>query len=322
MVALPKRQQRQPELDRLAQAINAAHEACISNGMGAVAHAVRAGQFLLQAKAKEPHGGWLAWFRANCSFSEDTAQVYMRLARRALQANTERARYLLAIGTIEEAAKLSTGISKYGLPDDGLLAEKKSLRGALSELREQKRTERLARQHAGATGLPLSERRYSVLYLDPPWRYEHVKTESRAIENQYPTMALEEICALPVAPLCAEHATLFMWTTSPKLAEAMRVLEAWQLTYRTCAVWVKSQLGMGYYFRQRHELLLVATRGEPPTPKPSNRPQSVIEAPRGKHSAKPTVVYDLIEKMYPDLPRIELFARTAREGWDRWGNEA
>jgi N6-adenosine-specific RNA methylase IME4 len=68
--------------------------------------------------------------------------------------------------------------------------------------------------------------------------------------------------------------------------------------------------------------LLIATRGEIPCPLPANRPPSVIEAPRREHSRKPDEVYQLIERMYPELPKIELFARNAREGWARWGNQA
>lgn len=163
--------------------------------------------------------------------------------------------------------------------------------------------------------------RYPVLYCDPPWRYEHVETESRAIENQYPTMALDEICALPVGGIAHDDSILFLWATSPKLHEAMRVLDSWGFVYRTCAVWDKELIGMGYYFRQQHELLLVATRGALPTPQPADRPSSVIRERRGKHSAKPDVVYDVIERMYPELRKVELFARRPRDGWASWGSE-
>lgn len=171
-----------------------------------------------------------------------------------------------------------------------------------------------------ASDLPTGQL-YPVIYADPPWRYEHVKTENRAIENQYPTMDLDEICALDVSGLATEDAVLFLWATSPKLAESMRVVESWGFTYRTCMVWVKDQIGMGYYARQQHELLLIAARGELPTPEPANRPSSVVNAPRAEHSAKPNVFYALIERMYPDIPKIELFSRAPREGWAAWGNQ-
>lgn len=169
---------------------------------------------------------------------------------------------------------------------------------------------------------PLPSGHYRLLYADPPWQYEHVKTESRAVENQYPTMTLEQICALEVP--AADDAVLFLWATSPKLAEALTVVSAWGFTYRTCAVWDKGVIGMGYYFRQQHELLLVAGRGELSVPEPAARPASVFRSPRTKHSAKPVLVYEILEQMYPtftEADRAELFARETRPGWTPWGNE-
>jgi N6-adenosine-specific RNA methylase IME4 len=163
---------------------------------------------------------------------------------------------------------------------------------------------------------------YPVVYVDPPWRYEHSETESRAIENQYPTMSLDEIKALKVSEITTKDCVMFMWATSPKLAESMEVLTAWGFNYRTCAVWDKQKIGMGYYFRQQHELLLVAVRGKPPIPKPENRPSSVLSYPRGKHSEKPQEVYEIIEAMYPEMPKLEMFCRSPRKGWGVWGNQS
>lgn len=162
---------------------------------------------------------------------------------------------------------------------------------------------------------------FSVLYADPPWRYEHSKTESRAIENQYPTMSLEDICDLEVADITTDDCVLFLWSPSPKLLEATKVISSWGFNYRTCAIWLKDRIGAGYYFRQRHELLLIATKGKMPVPEPANRPDSVIESPREEHSKKPDVVYELIEQMYPELRKVELFARNKRENWTVWGSE-
>lgn len=181
--------------------------------------------------------------------------------------------------------------------------------------REQKRDERPSR--------PLPTGKYRLIYADPPWRYEHIETESRAIENQYPTMSLDEICALDVP--AADDCVLFLWATSPKLAESMKVIEAWGFNYRTCAIWDKEKIGMGYYFRQQHELLLVAARGSLPVPEPSDRVSSVIRIKSpGIHSRKPVQVIELLESMYPDFgkaDRIELFTREPRAGWSFWGNE-
>lgn len=163
---------------------------------------------------------------------------------------------------------------------------------------------------------------YPIIYADPPWRYEHCSTDNRQIENHYPTMDLDEICALPVGDLAARDAILFLWTTSPKLTESIKVLGSWGFEYRTCAVWDKQKIGMGYYFRQQHEILLVATKGNIPVPEPSSRHSSVISIDRGQHSKKPEKFYEIIEKMYPELPKIELFCRSRRSGWAAWGNQS
>lgn len=167
-----------------------------------------------------------------------------------------------------------------------------------------------------------TDKKYPVILCDPPWKYDYSASSNRDIENQYPTMELHEISALPVEQLASEDAVIFMWVTSPKLFEGMELIHQWGFNYRTCMVWVKDKIGMGYYARQRHELLLIGARGELPVPQPENRPDSVIESPRNAHSQKPDVLYSLIEKMYPEFEKIELFSRNKRDGWNSWGNQA
>lgn len=162
---------------------------------------------------------------------------------------------------------------------------------------------------------------FSVVLADPPWQYDFSPTDSRKIENQYPTLEVEQICALGERMPFADEAVLFLWATAPKLTEAFRVLDAWRFAYVTHAVWDKEVLGMGYWFRGQHELLLVATRGRFSPPDESTRVSSVIRSARAKHSEKPEAVYELIERAYPAHPKLELFARAHREGWQSWGNQ-
>ena len=168
--------------------------------------------------------------------------------------------------------------------------------------------------------LPVNK--FDLIYADPPWRYDFSKSDSRQIENQYPTMDLMEICQLPIDGLAHNDCILFMWATSPKLQDSMSVLDAWGFKYVTCAVWDKEVIGMGYYFRQQHEILLIATKGSPGTPQPAARISSVIKSRREKHSKKPGVFYGIIEEMYPQAKKLELFARQTQPGWDVWGNDA
>jgi N6-adenosine-specific RNA methylase IME4/ParB-like chromosome segregation protein Spo0J len=169
------------------------------------------------------------------------------------------------------------------------------------------------------------DRRYPVILADPPWKYEAYDLESgmtRAAEVHYPTMTTDEICALAIADLATPDAALFLWATSPHLEDAFRVIDAWGFRYRTSAVWVKESPGLGYWVRNQHETLLIAARGNMRSPSEGTRPPSVITAPRREHSRKPDEGYELIERMYPEFPKIELFARQARASWHAWGNEA
>ena len=161
---------------------------------------------------------------------------------------------------------------------------------------------------------------YIVIYADPPWRYEGNTAPPRdTIERHYPTLSLGEICELEVPT--SPNAVLFLWATSPKLYESMKVLDAWGFTYRTCMVWDKGSIGPGYYARQQHELLLIAIRGTPGTPKPKNRPSSIIKGKRRRHSEKPKL-YTLIKTMYPAAVEYhELFARDNISGWTPFGNQ-
>ena len=109
------------------------------------------------------------------------------------------------------------------------------------------------------------------------------------------TMSLDEICALPVLSLASPDAALFMWTTAPHLRESFDVLVAWGFGYKTNIVWVKDKIGTGYWNRNQHEHLLIGTRGEIPAPAPGEQFPSVINAPRGKHSAKPQIVREMID---------------------------
>jgi N6-adenosine-specific RNA methylase IME4 len=115
---------------------------------------------------------------------------------------------------------------------------------------------------------------------------------------------------------------LYLWATAPKLKECMEVIEAWGFEYRTNMVWDKQKIGMGYHARNQHEILLIAKRGSIPPPQAGTQPASVFSIPRTEHSAKPVEFYEFIESAYPELPKIELFCRSPREGWAVWGNQS
>jgi N6-adenosine-specific RNA methylase IME4 len=165
---------------------------------------------------------------------------------------------------------------------------------------------------------PLPAGPFELIYADPPWQLGSPDGRN-APERHYPTMALEEITNLQLP--AAEDALLLLWAVNCLLPEALQVIDAWGFRYKTNLVWVKPSIGLGNWTRNRHELLLLATRGRFPIAEPDKRLDSVIEAPRERHSQKPARCYELIEQTWPQPSKLELFARQARPGWAAWGNQ-
>ena len=160
---------------------------------------------------------------------------------------------------------------------------------------------------------------FELILADPPWRYEHSEADSRKIENQYPTATLDQIKGH--APDSAKDSILMLWTTAPKLDQGIEVLTAWGYTYRTCAVWDKEVMGMGYWFRIQTEFLLIGVKGKPACTPESERISNIFRSKRAKHSEKPKIVYEWIERAFPELSKLEMYCRKPRKGWASWGNE-
>ncbi len=173
-------------------------------------------------------------------------------------------------------------------------------------------------------------KKYQIIYADPPWEYEkELQWPDKSIyplAHFYPTMKLDDIKAIQVP--AEKDSWLILWTTVPKLIEGIEVLAEWGFQYRSSAIWDKGN-GLGYFFRIYHEILLIGRRGNPPNPIYSEA--SVFVAERKAHSQKPECVRNWINKAFPDLAKVEMFARGDRkkdlfgdnrfDGWDVWGNE-
>lgn len=160
---------------------------------------------------------------------------------------------------------------------------------------------------------------FDLVLADPPWRYDHQEADNRKIENHYLTATIEEIESH--SPNTSRDSILFLWATSPKLKEAMQVMEAWGFEYKTHAIWDKEVIGMGYWFRGQHELLLVGTKGSPGATPQDFRVSSVFKEKRSKHSVKPLCVYEWIEKAFAHKSKLEMYCRSPRKNWAAWGNE-
>lgn len=174
--------------------------------------------------------------------------------------------------------------------------------------------------------IPFPNKKYSIIYADPPWSYSDKGCNGNAAEH-YQTMTVDDICKMPVADLANDNCILFMWATYPMMKEALKVIEAWGFTYKSIAFqWVKqNRSGKGYFFglgrwtRGNTEPCLLAVKGKPK--RISASVGQLILSPLRRHSQKPDETRDRIVELMGDLSRIELFARETAPGWDSWGNE-
>lgn len=191
--------------------------------------------------------------------------------------------------------------------------------------REIRREEILTKTPAAPSG------KYRVLYCDPPWKYgdsgiiskDGITEAYTKAETHYPTMSIAELCALPIRDIAEDDAVLWLWTTSPLLAESFEVVKAWGFHYKASMIWNKVRHNVGHYVSVRHELLLICTRGSclPDVPKLFPSVQTIERTK--EHSAKPEEFRTIIDTIYPNGARIELFRRgPSVKGWSAWGNEA
>jgi len=176
-----------------------------------------------------------------------------------------------------------------------------------------------------AQRLVLPDAKYRVLYVDPPWKYRDTAdaggVQGKGAEHHYPTMSIDDLCALDIKSLGDRDSVLWMWVTSPLLFECAPVIDAWGYTYKASVIWDKAKHNQGHYVSVQHEFLLICTRGSA-TPDTAKRRRSIIEIKPGRHSEKPEAFRELIDMMYTQGKRIELFARTMPPApWERWGNE-
>lgn len=168
--------------------------------------------------------------------------------------------------------------------------------------------------------------KYRVIYADPPWEYgNNMPTIGDSIhfgaqENHYLTMPLDDICELPIKDMAEDNAVLFLWATSPILEDAFKVIKAWGFEYKASFVWDKEKHVMGHYNSVRHEFLLLCVRGTCPLDNQKLFDSVYVEA-RTDHSKKPEYFRNVIDTIYPNGKRIELFAREEHDNWKSWGNE-
>ena len=169
---------------------------------------------------------------------------------------------------------------------------------------------------------------YPIIYADPPWKFEthsEITGGEKGAENHYPTMEFDAICRLfkEIGDPATPDAMLYLWVTTPMKGRAINeLLPAWGFEYVSEQIWNKVNIGTGYQVRDQHESLLIAKRGKGFSPELGDAAPSLYTQKKRRHSEKPAWFAEQLERIYPDLPKLEMFCRDPRTGWDAWGYEA
>jgi N6-adenosine-specific RNA methylase IME4 len=203
--------------------------------------------------------------------------------------------------------------------------------------------------------LALPEENYGIILADwprKPWAYSDETGVDRSPENHYPVRDFGwaiDVLAPMIRKLAAPDCMLSFWSTAASLVADLEIMaEAGFIalrqrggdgrllrnarglldppvsgTYRSHLIWDKQVMGMGRWFRDRHELLLIGVRGDFPAPAPGTQSHSIFSERKAEHSTKPDFVAAELERLWPNIPKIEMFRRgPPRPGWSAWGNDA
>ena len=178
--------------------------------------------------------------------------------------------------------------------------------------------------------IPFPNKKYQIIYADPPWRYNDKMSACRYLYGpKYKTQSKQWISSLPVREIADDACCLFLWVTSPLLDVGIKVLEDWGFKYTTVAFcWSKyTKTGkevsnLGRWTMGNVELCILGVKGKPNSWRQNFSIKQLVKAERIKHSKKPDEVRErIVELLGEDKAKIELFARIKTDGWDVWGNE-
>ena len=282
-------------LDDLAQQINDGHQAIRFSVRRLAGHVAQMGAWLTAAKAKCQHGEWLPWLADNCSeVTERTVQKYMSVYQKIVS-NTNLSSHLDAVNKMSPTqAYRALGVVR----DDNASTPSEPV---------------------DLESLP--EGKYHTLVVDPPWQMEKIERDERPNQHgfDYQTMDVEQIAEFPVIPrLAAEDSHLYLWTTHKYLPHAFGIAESWGFKYECLITWRKNVGFTPFSWMRTTEFALFCRRGNLDLMRLGKRLD--FEAKQRQHSRKPDEFYDLIAEVSP-VPRVDIFSREDRKGFDSWGNE-
>jgi N6-adenosine-specific RNA methylase IME4/ParB-like chromosome segregation protein Spo0J len=161
---------------------------------------------------------------------------------------------------------------------------------------------------------------YQCLVIDPPWPMQKIARDVRPhqAEFDYPTMTEEELRAFPVPAFAAEQCHLYLWTTQKYLPMALRLAEHWGFHYQCLLTWIKNVGFTPFSWMYSTEHVLFCTKGQLPLLRMGLRLDFTGKV--REHSRKPDEFYELVKQASPG-PRLDIFSREKREGFDQYGNE-
>ena len=175
------------------------------------------------------------------------------------------------------------------------------------------------------------EKKYNLVYADPPWKQNRggkkaVRPDSSGKELDYDTLSLDGIKEhlQQVVKACDNNCILFLWTIDKYLIDAQKIAEGLGFKLHARMIWNKvTGIPAAFTVRYGHEYLLYMYKGKllPVAKEQRGKIHTVFTEQVTKHSKKPQIAYEIIEKLYPETTRIELYARNTRKNWDSWGNE-
>ena len=178
-------------------------------------------------------------------------------------------------------------------------------------------------------------KKYKTIVIDPPWKYgvwgknsgkgcrgDFSGRKDVIVALPYSFMSLEEIEHIPLYELADSNCDCYLWVTQKYLPNGFGLLNHWGFKYCQTLTWCKTPrgLGQGGLFVPTTEFILLGRRGNMPKYRRIDSTWWNIKRPHNSHSTKPEFFQDLIESV-SDAPRLEMFARRKRQGWDCWGNE-
>jgi N6-adenosine-specific RNA methylase IME4 len=273
------------------------------------------GRMLLRAKSKTPSGSWLELI-AKLPFGESTAEKLISVGLNPLLQNSEHVPILPpSWGTLYALTKLSDEQFRGGLIA-GIIRPDMQRKDVLA-LRNAAENAEIA-----ASDVVVPAGRYHAIVIDPPWQMQKIDREVRPnqVGFDYPTMSEDELAAFPLPDMAAPDCHLFLWTTHKFLPMALRLAERWGFAYVCTFVWHKpggfQPIGLPQY---NCEFALYCRRGSPRFVD-TKQFFTCFEASRREHSRKPDAFYDVIRRVCAG-PRIDVFSREARDGFDQFGNQ-